>query len=48
MYAYRREVIDFASHNRLPVMYGLREAVVDGGLISLSPSLADIAGRGAI
>ncbi len=29
-------------------MYGLREAVVDGGLISLSPSLADIAARGAV
>ena len=48
LYAYRREVIDFAAQNRLPVMYGLREAVVDGGLISLSPSLADIAARGAV
>jgi putative tryptophan/tyrosine transport system substrate-binding protein len=47
LYAYRREVIDFAARNRLPVVYGLREAVVDGGLMSLSPSLAGIAVRGA-
>jgi putative ABC transport system substrate-binding protein len=47
LYAYRREVTDFAARNRLPVVYGLREAVVDGGLMSLSPSLAGIAVRGA-
>jgi putative ABC transport system substrate-binding protein len=48
LYAYRREVIEFASQSRLPVLYGLREAVADGGLISLSPSLSDIAARGAV
>jgi len=46
LYARRRDVIDFAAQNRLPVVYGLREAVFDGGLISLSPSLVEIAARG--
>jgi putative ABC transport system substrate-binding protein len=47
MYALRREIIEFAAKNRLPAVYGLREAVADGGLMSLSPSLSDIAVRGA-
>jgi putative ABC transport system substrate-binding protein len=47
LYVHRREVIDFAAQNRLPVVYGLREAVPDGGLMSLGPSLAEIAARGA-
>jgi putative ABC transport system substrate-binding protein len=33
--------------NRLPAVYGFREVVADGGLMSLSPSLSDIAVRGA-
>jgi len=48
LYTYRREFIDFAARNRLPAMYGLRELVPDGGLMSLSPSLTDIAVRGAV
>jgi putative ABC transport system substrate-binding protein len=47
LYAYRREFLDFATRNRLPTMYGLRELVPEGGLMSLSPSLTDIAIRGA-
>ena len=47
LYALRREIIDFAAKNRLPAVYGLREVVADGGLMSLSPNLSDIATRGA-
>jgi putative ABC transport system substrate-binding protein len=47
LYAYRREFIEFAAKNRLPTMYGFRELVPEGGLMSLSPSLTDIAVRGA-
>ncbi len=47
LYARRREIIDFAAKNRLPAVYGFREAVADGGLMSLSPCLPDIAVRGA-
>jgi ABC-type uncharacterized transport system substrate-binding protein len=46
LYAYRRQFVEFAAKNRLPTIYGLREVVVDGGLLSLSPSLSDIATRG--
>ena len=47
LYALRREIIKFAAMNRLPAVYGFREVVADGGLMSLSPSLSDIAVRGA-
>jgi putative ABC transport system substrate-binding protein len=47
LYAFRQTFIDFAAKNRLPVVYGLREVVTDGGLISLSPNLLAIARRGA-
>ena len=47
LYALRREIIEFAATNRLPAVYGFREVVADGGLMSLSPSLSDIAVRGA-
>jgi putative ABC transport system substrate-binding protein len=45
LYAHRREFVEFAAKARLPAMYGLREVVPDGGLMSLSPSLTDIAVR---
>ena len=47
LYARRREIIEFAAKNRLPAVYGFREAVADGGLVTVSPSLPDIAVRGA-
>jgi len=47
LYAHRREFIEFTAKNRLPTVYGFREVVVDGGLISLSSNLSDIAARGA-
>jgi len=45
--AQRRTFIEFATRNRIPTVYGLREVVDDGGLISFSPSLVEIATRGA-
>src|SRR5262245_23335957 len=47
LYVFRREIAEFAATQRLPALYGLREVVEAGGLMSLSPSLADIAVRGA-
>ena len=47
LYVFRREIAEFAETQRLPAIYGLREVVDVGGLMSLSPNLADIAARGA-
>jgi putative ABC transport system substrate-binding protein len=47
LYARRREFVEFASKNCLPTIYGLREPVVDGGLISVSRDLSAIAARKA-
>jgi putative ABC transport system substrate-binding protein len=43
----RRDVVEFAAKHRLPAVYGLREVVDAGGLMSLSPRLVDFAIRGA-
>jgi putative ABC transport system substrate-binding protein len=48
LYAHRREVIEFAAATRLPAVYGFRELVQEGGLMSLSPSLSEIAARGGL
>ena len=48
LYVFRQEIADFATKQRLPALYGLREVVDVGGLMSLSPSLSDIAARGAV
>jgi len=48
LYVFRQEIVDFATKQRLPALYGLREVVDVGGLMSLSPSLSDIAARGAV
>ena len=48
LYAHRREVIEFAATTRLPAVYGFRELVQEGGLMSLSPSLSEIAARGGL
>ena len=48
LYAHRREFIDFAAKSRLPAVYGLRELVPEGALMSLGPDLSDIAARGAV
>ena len=48
LYAHRREVIEFAAATRLPAVYGFRELVQEGGLMSLSTSLSEIAARGGL
>ena len=48
LYAHRREVIEFAAGVRLPAVYGFCELAQEGGLMSLSPSLTEIAARGGL
>jgi ABC-type uncharacterized transport system substrate-binding protein len=48
LFVFRRDIAEFAAKQRLPALYGLREVVEAGGLMSLSPNLADIAARGAL
>jgi putative ABC transport system substrate-binding protein len=43
----RVQIIDFAARHRLPAMYGLREFVESGGLLSYGAHLADLSRRGA-
>ena len=42
---YRVQIVDFAARNRLPAIYGLREFVDVGGLLSYGPSLVDLSRR---
>jgi putative ABC transport system substrate-binding protein len=44
---HRVQIIDFAARNRLPAMYGLRQFVDSGGLLSYGANLADLSRRGA-
>jgi putative ABC transport system substrate-binding protein len=46
-YARRRDIIAFATLERLPTMYGSRESVDDGGLISYGVNLTAIYRRAA-
>ena len=43
----RRAIIDFASANRLPAIYPLREYAEEGGLLSYGANVADISRRAA-
>lgn len=45
---YRNQIIEFAAKNRLPVMYGLREFVDAGGLMSYGANLPDQHRRAAV
>jgi len=47
LYVFRKDIAEFAAKHRLPALYGLREVAEVGGSMSLSPSLVDIAIRGA-
>jgi len=47
-YARRRDFISFAARERLPAMYGSRESVDDGGLISYGVNLSAIYRRAAV
>jgi putative ABC transport system substrate-binding protein len=44
----RRQLVDLAQRNRLPTMFGFREFVEAGGLMSYRPDLVDLARRTAI
>jgi putative ABC transport system substrate-binding protein len=44
---HRTRLADLAAKNRLPVMYGLREHVDAGGLMSYSPSLREASRQSA-
>ncbi len=44
---HRTQIIDLATRSRLPAMYGFREPVEAGGLISYGPSLPDMLRRAA-
>ena len=44
---HRRQIADFAAKNRLPAIYGLKEFVDAGGLISYGAHLADLQRRAA-
>ena len=46
--ARRDQVATFAQRSRLPSIFGVREYVDDGGLMSYGPSLADLFRRAAI
>jgi putative ABC transport system substrate-binding protein len=43
----RRRLVDLAAKNRLPAVYGLREYVDAGGLLSYGPNIADLFRRAA-
>ena len=43
----RRRLVDLAAKNRLPAVYGLREYVDAGGLMSYGPNNADLFRRAA-
>jgi len=44
---HRERIVDLAAKHRLPVMYGMREFVTAGGLMSFEPSLAELYHRAA-
>ena len=43
--SHRKSIVEFAAERRLPSVYGLREFVVDGGLISYGSSSFDLSRR---
>jgi putative tryptophan/tyrosine transport system substrate-binding protein len=45
--AHRRQIVDLAAQHGLPATYGLRDFVVDGGLMCYAPDISDIFGRSA-
>jgi putative ABC transport system substrate-binding protein len=47
LYGYRTEIVQRAQQNRLPAVYWARAYVQDGGLLSYSASLPDVARRAA-
>jgi ABC-type uncharacterized transport system substrate-binding protein len=41
-HAYRKQIAEFAAKRRLPCMFGRKEPVEDGGLISYGPKLEEV------
>jgi putative ABC transport system substrate-binding protein len=46
--AQRARIIDFALTNRIPAIYGLKEYVTDGGLMSVGPNRDEMASHAAV
>jgi putative ABC transport system substrate-binding protein len=46
-FVHRARIVEFAAKNRLPSMYGVREFVEAGGLMSYGTSVPDLFGRAA-
>jgi putative tryptophan/tyrosine transport system substrate-binding protein len=46
--AYRPIIVEFATKNRLPTMFGVREDVLAGGLMSYAPDLPELFRRTAV
>jgi putative tryptophan/tyrosine transport system substrate-binding protein len=47
LYTQRRQLIDFTLTNRIPALYGLKEYVPEGGLMSLGPNREEAFRRAA-
>ena len=47
LWTHRRRIVDFCAMHRLPAVYAYREPVVDGGLVSYAPNLAETFHRAA-
>src|SRR5262249_6997716 len=47
VFTYRKKICDAAAQGKIPAMYGFREFVDDGGLISYAPSISDTYRRAA-
>ena len=45
--AHRKLIVELAAQYRLPAIYGLRDFVEDGGMMSYAPDISDIFGRSA-
>jgi putative ABC transport system substrate-binding protein len=47
LFTQRERLVEFASKNRFPAMYGLREYVLGGGLMAIGPNRVDMFRRAA-
>jgi putative ABC transport system substrate-binding protein len=47
LYTQRRQIIDFTLTNRIPALFGLKEYVQEGGLMSLGPNREEVFRRAA-
>jgi putative tryptophan/tyrosine transport system substrate-binding protein len=47
IYMYEQQIVEFATQNHLPSMFGRRQSVMAGGLMSYGPSVPDLYRRAA-